>query len=245
MKSKKLLLLLSVFALSSCDFLATIGIKTNSDDQTQSDTGNNQNTNNNQNNNNTNTGTEIVTPEIDDEDSDKPQNTPFSLENWTNFAFHDGNAPEHNQYWTFWYGDSENPDGILWRNPNESLEYSGPEFKKNCRIVSPLFNSWAKVECRFTFWFSSKTSTSYSATANQPQFKLESYDNNENLLSTEDIEITKSNVPNNNTPYIRTVYLRHSTATYFVLKWNNYIANGSSGYSAILCDVSLKGWQYE
>ncbi len=252
MHRKSLLLILSVFALSSCDLLSMVGLKKENTDQTQvnekeesddnqenhsTTTDDNTGSNTNTNDDNTGSNTQV-------DDTDETENTPFSLENWENFSFHEGNEPVYNDYWTFYYGSSKNPNGRLWQNPSENSSYSGVEFVKNCQIISPLFNSWTKIECRFTFWFSSHTSSSYSATANQPQFKLESYDSNSTLLETQNIEITKSNIPNNNSPYVKQIYITQPTATHFILKWNNYIANGSSGYSAILCDVGLKGWPY-
>ena len=237
---KKLLLILSVFVLTSCDFLSMVGLKKEGSTETQENSTEKENEDNTQTNTNTNTGTEIVPPTTDDNNQNTDDTTVFSLENWEYFTFHDGREPEYNENWTFYYGTSKNPGGRLWENPNSN--YSGPEFIKNCYIVSPTFKSWTKIECRFTFWFSSHQSNSYNASSNQPQFKLESYDSSSKLLETQDIEITRSDVPNNNTAYVRQVYIRQATATHFILRWNNYIPNSQGGYSAILCDVGLRGW---
>ncbi len=59
------------------------------------------------------------------------------------------------------------------------------------------------------------------------------------------IDIIKSDIPKNNTTGMVKVYIKNQTMTHFVLKFNNYIANGNSGYSAILCDATLKGWEFE
>jgi hypothetical protein len=233
---------MSIFALSSCDFLnfadsskvkpnqnqTTSQISTPEEEEEET------------------IDTEETTPEVPDpieSDDLKPTNTPLNLDEWNNFTFHDGREPEYNEYWTFYHGDSKNPGGSLWENPK--YEYSGPEFIKKCYIISPLFIPNIKIECRFKFWFSTHTSSSYKPTKNEPQFYLETYNNDSERLSSEAITIQESDVPKNNSPLTKTVYFRQSDATFFILRWNNYIAKGSnSGYSAILCDVGLKGWPY-
>ena len=117
-------------------------------------------------------------------------------------------------------------------------------FIKNTYVVSPLFDSWKKVEIRFNFWFSSHTSSSYKATEGKPQFILEGYSETGEKLTSEEISIAKSDIPNNNTSKWITYYLRDTSMRFFVLRWNNYIPNGNSGYSAVLCYAKLKGWDY-
>ena len=146
--------------------------------------------------------------------------------------------------WSFYYGTSLNPSGRLWKNPDEKSEASGIDFVKNTYLVSPLLDSWTKVEIRFNFWFSSHTSSSYKATDGNPQFTLEAYDESGSKLSSQDILIKKSDIPNNGTSKWFTSYIRESSMRFFILRWGNYIANGNSGYSAVICDAKLKGWPY-
>ena len=173
-----------------------------------------------------------------------PDNTPpYSLSDYTNFTWHDGRTPQHCEDWTVIYGTSVNPvNSAFWTNPNEKVNYSGVEFKKNMMVSSPAFNSWKKVEARFTLWFSSHSSSSYQAANNKPQLLLESYNSQGSLLYTHEINIARSDVPTNNTPKEIKVYITQETMTFFVLKFNNFIPNGSGGYTAILCDAMLRGW---
>lgn len=190
---------------------------------------------------------------VDDDDPDiggqgdsnyHPTNTPYSLADWANFSWHDGHEPDYDPAWSYYYGDSYSPNGQLWENPNEKVDYSGVEFSKNCFIVSPLFNSWEKIEIRFYFWFSSHQSDRYKAINGEPQFKIELYDNSDKLFSKVNIEIEKSDVPTNNTAKEIKTYVYEPTCTYFILRWNNYIPNTQGGYSAILTEAGLKGWPY-
>ena len=234
----------------------TENTNTNSESNTNTNTGDNTETNTENTGSNTgdNTGTETNTgtttdPEIHtnekiDPAEHIPDNTPYSLSDWTNFTWHDGREPDYCDGWDFYYGTSHNPNGCLWTNPNTKANYSGVELKKDTLIISPAFESWSKIEVRFTFWFNSHSSNSYQAANNKPQFLLQAYDNKGSLLSTDEIEISRSDVPTNNTPKEIKTYIREPNMYFFVLKFNNFIPNGSTGYTAILCDASLKGWPY-
>ncbi len=174
-----------------------------------------------------------------------PKNTPYSLQEKTEFTWHDGREPDYAQDWEFYLGTSNNPGGSLWTNPNESSNYSGVELEKNSLIVSPAFESWLKVEMHFTLWFSSHISDKYKASDNQPQFYVEAYNSVGALLSRTEINIARSDVPKDNTAKDVKVYIREETMSFFILRFNNFIPNGNSGgYTAILCDASLKGWPY-
>lgn len=172
-----------------------------------------------------------------------PENSPLELSDKTDFTWHDGREPEHNPYWDFYIGTSKNTNGVLWENPK--ADYSGPEFKKNCYVVSPMFQTWKKIEVHLYFWCSSHTSDKYKAAKNEPQLIIEEYDKNGNRLNeTFEIEIARSDVPNNGPLHIKK-YLDEDNCSFFIVRFNNYIPNGESGYSLVLCDASLKGWQYD
>lgn len=224
---------------------------TNTGTNTGSNTGSNTGTNtgsNTGNNTGSNTGTNTgstvnVNNKIDPKDV-IPENDPYSLSDKTKFTWHDGREPDYSPDWQFYYGTSLNPNGCLWTNPNEKSEYSGVELKENSFIVSPVFNSWLKVEINFSFWFNSHTSDKYKAANNRAQFILEAYTNDGNLISTQEINIERSDVPSNNTPKNFRQYIREETMSFFILRFNNFIPNGNSGYTAVLCDASLQGWPY-
>ena len=274
MKKIKLLLVLSALSLSGCDFLPFSGANkvsnNTADNQPSQNTQNSQNnagnTGENQQNTSTNTGTNTgsntgtntgsntgtntgtdedpYVPNLKPIAEAIPDNTSYPLSDYTDFAFHEGHEPTYHDDWSFYYGTSLNPSGRLWKNPNEKLEASGIDFIKNTFLISPLFDSWKKVEIRFNFWFSAKTSDKYKATSGQPQFILEGYNLEGEKVSTQDIQIERSDVPNNNTSKWFTQYIKEPSMRFFVLRWNNYIPNGNSGYSAVICDAKLKGWDF-
>ncbi len=194
----------------------------------------------------------------DDEDEEENQNTGenegntqentgISLDEWKEYEFHDGHEPAYHEDWDFYYGTTFEPfSNCLWENPNEDVDYSGIEFfDKKQYMESPIFVSYPKVEVRFEFWFSSHQSTKYKATSGEPQFKIDEYNSANTLINTDSIEIQKSDVPKNNTALKKTLYIKQGTMTHFNIKFNNFIPNNDSGYTAILCKISLKGWQYE
>lgn len=220
---------------------------TNTGTNTDTNTGTNTGTDSGSNTNvdsGSNTDVEVhVNNKIDPKDI-VPQNNPYSLNEWTNFTWHDGGEPDYPDYWQFYYGTSKNPNGCLWTNPNEKANYSGVELKENSFIASPALASWLKVEIRFTFWFSAHSSSNYQAAKNKPQFVLEAYNDQGTLLSSQDIEISRDDVPKNNTAKTITKYIREESMSFFILRFNNFIPNGNTGYTAILCDAALKGWPY-
>lgn len=220
--------------------------ETNTGSNTDSNTGSNTDSNTSSNtgsNTGSNTEDDYI-PNMKPVDEIIPENTPYPLTDYTDFAFHDGHEPMYHKDWSFYYGTSLNPSGRLWKNPDEKSEASGINFVKNTYLVSPLLDSWTKIEIRFNFWFSSHTSSSYKATDGNPQFTLEAYDESGNKLSSQNILIKKSDIPNSGTAKWFTSYIRESSMKFFILRWGNYIANGNSGYSAIICDAKLKGWPY-
>ena len=179
-------------------------------------------------------------PIVEEEDDEDEQG--LNLDEWQNWTFSDGNKPQYSEDWDFYYGTSFEPSGCLWENPKVE-EYNGIEFfDKKQYLESPVFKSYPKVEVRFEFWFSSHQSNKYKATDNEPQFKIEEYDSKENSVGVDTIEIAKSDIPKNNTTREKRIYITNSKMTHFNLKFNNFIPNGDSGYTAILYKVSLKGW---
>ena len=245
MKKRSLLLLLPLLALTSCDFSSVISFKKNEPETNNEINENIQNSPENPENlteNSTNTTTTNTTTETGNENTLLvPTNTALNLDEWQNFSFNDGTNPEYANGWNFYYGSTLNPPGQLWGTG----EHSGVEFKKNSQIISPKFNKYKKIEIRFNFWFSSHESSSYKGTDGQPQFILTAYNENDKSIETTNISIARSSIPNNNTTLQITKYLYEDESTYFILKWNNYIPNGSGGYSAILCNAALKGWDYD
>lgn len=170
----------------------------------------------------------------------------FTLSDYENFSWHNGRQPEHNPHWEYHIKTTINPNGALYKNPNEKLEYCGVNFEdRNSYIISPTFSAWKKVEARFTFWCSAKTSTDYKAANDVPQMTIEEYDENGTKLGEEYINVKRSDIPSDNSPLKRTVYLKNIKMHYFIMRRTNYIPNGNSGYTMVLCDATLKGWDYE
>lgn len=174
-----------------------------------------------------------------------PDNKPYSLEDYTEFSFHDGREPDYPDDWDVYLKTTHNANGFLWTNPNEKSECSGVELSKDMFAVSPMFNSWKKVEVRLDFWFSSHQASKYKGSDKEPQFYIEQYDKVGKFLHKDEINIKRSDIPSNNTAKQVKQYFDEDDCAYFILRWNNYIPNGDSGYSAILCDVTLKGWNYD
>lgn len=253
MKKTKLVLLLALSSLlTGCSFLESFINKTGSEtnnqqqnEETNHEDGGNTQTDDDGGNTHSDDGGNTQSDDGGGTSDYHPTNKALSLEDYTSFEFHGGHEPEYNDAWNFYYGDSHNPNGCLWENPNESVDYSGIEFKENCFIVSPKFNSWNKLEIRLNFWFTLHTSNKYSAVNGQPQFKLEMYNSSDKLISVTDILIEKSDVPTNNTTREIRTYIFEPTATFFILRWNNYVPNKQGGYGQILCDATLKGWPYD
>lgn len=168
----------------------------------------------------------------------------YSLNDYTNFAWHNGHEPEYAGNWEYHIKDTINPGGALWENPNESVDYSGVVFKdRNSYIISPTFKSWKKVEVRLSLWFSSNQK---EATKDAPQMYIEEYSSTNQLLGKDEINIARSDVPSNNTPYISKHYLKNSSMSYFILRHNNYVYNGNNAsYYLVLTEATLKGWDYD
>lgn len=74
---KRLLLILSVFALTSCDFLSMVGLKKDSSTQTKENPAEKENEGNTQTNTNTDTGTEIVPPTTGNNNQNTDDTTVF------------------------------------------------------------------------------------------------------------------------------------------------------------------------
>ncbi len=180
-----------------------------------------------------------------DNDDYRPTNEPLSLDSKTTFAFSDEYGPLYPDGWTFYHGDSKNPNGGLWQNPTK-IEFSGIDFDdKNMFLVSPNIKSYKKVEIDFYIWFNHHTSDKYKATKNEPTFKVKAFDNESNLLSTTDVNYVRSNVPSTKTTYNNNFYIREPNMSYFIIKFNNFIDNGNSGYSPVITKITLKGWDYD
>lgn len=255
-------LLLLPLLLSGCDLNLQTLVSTSDDLETQSHEQNDDNfhqetegENDDDDHSQTGGQNEQEQHQQDDDDDDKypveneeyrPENLDISLDNWVNYEFHNGHIPDYPTGWNFYYGDSLNPNGALWENPNKKVDYSGIDFKdKNMFLVSPNFESYPRIEVRFEFWFNSHTSDKYKATKNEPTFKVKEFDEKSTLLNADEINFVRSDVPNNNTAYTKTLYIRQQKMSYFILKFNNFIDNGNSSYTPVLTKISLKGWQYE
>lgn len=180
-----------------------------------------------------------TTPDVEHQDNDA-----ISLDEWQHYEFHDGHKPAWNDDWDFYFGDTYKPvSSCFYECPNEDLDYSGIKFSdKKQYLVSPNFVSYPKVEVRFQFWLSGKSSSKYKATANEPQFKIQEYDSSNNLINTENFELSKRDVHNDNTPTEKTFYILQNQMTHFAFRFNNFIPNGDTGYMPVLCKISLKGW---
>lgn len=179
-------------------------------------------------------------------DEYRPENPAISLDEWVNYEFHEGHYACYPDEWDFYFGDSYKPNGPLWDNPNQKVDYSGVDFKdKNMFLVSPALQSYPKIEVRLEIWFNSHTSGNYKAKDNQPTFIVKEFDEESTLLNTDTVDFKRSDVPTNNTVYEKKFYIRQPEMLYFILKLNNFVPNGNSGYSPVLTRISLKGFQYE
>lgn len=187
----------------------------------------------------------VIPPVIDDEKDDDPPvvNGKILLDDYVTYTFHDGNTPQYNDDWDFYYGTSYKPNGDLWQNPTSSFPYSGIEFHdKNQYLVSPLFKSYEKLEVRFEFWFSSHDSTKYKAEKDKSQFIIEEYNDSNIKCGADEIVISRSDIPTNSKSKEFRTYIFNNSMTSFHLKFNNFIPNGDSGYTAVLCSITLHGW---
>ena len=173
------------------------------------------------------------------------QNSNILLDEWKDYEFHDGHKPAWNDEWDFYYGDTYKPlNSCFYECPNEALDYSGIKFyDKKEYLVSPNFSSCPKVEVKFQFWMSAKTGSKYKAVANEPQFKIEEFDSTNRLINTDNLFIEKSDVHTDNTPTEIKLDITQSKMTSFIVRFNNFVPNGSSGYMPVLCKISLKGIQ--
>lgn len=192
----------------------------------------------------TNTGTNT---EINVEyEENHQENTAISLDEWKNYSFNNGISAAYNDDWEYYHDTTYKPAGDLWKNPNEKADCSGIEFQyKKQYLISPNFVSYKKVEVSFTFWFSSHTSTKFKAEKDQPQFLIEEFNSSNTRINIDSMEITKNDIPKNGTTKEMTYYIRQETMTSFIFRFNNFIANGDSGYTAVLCKIALKGWNYD
>lgn len=173
------------------------------------------------------------------------QNSNILLDEWKDYEFHDGHKPAWNDEWDFYYGDTNKPlNSCFYECPNEALDYSGIKFyDKKEYLVSPNFSSCPKVEVKFQFWMSAKTGSKYKAVANEPQFKIEEFDSTNRLINTDNLFIEKSDVHTDNTPTEMKLDITQSKMTSFIVRFNNFVPNGNSGYMPVLCKISLKGIQ--
>lgn len=181
----------------------------------------------------------------DDHEEEEHGDYQYSLNDYTDFAWHDGHKPCYAPDWEYHIKDTVNPlQSAFWENPNENVDYSGVIFKdRNSYIISPTFKSWKKVEVRLSFWFSANQK---EATKDAPQMYIEEYSSTNQLLGKEEINISRSDVPSNNTPYVSKHYLKNTSMSYFILRHNNYVYNGNNAsYYLVLTEATLKGWDYE
>lgn len=169
----------------------------------------------------------------------------YSLNDYTNFYWHDGHKPCFAPDWEYHIKDTVNPQSsAFWENPNESVDYSGVVFKdRNSYIISPTFKSWKKVEIKFTFWFSNNNK---EASKDNPQMYIEEYSSSNQLLGKQEVKIARNEVPKDNNPLKRTYYIRNTFMSYFILRHNNYVYNGNNAsFYVVLSEARLKGWDYE
>lgn len=169
----------------------------------------------------------------------------YSLENWTSFEFYNGTRGEHNSDWNYYYGTTKNPSGVLYNSPDTEGKGSVVHFEKYSQYMeSPTFKSWKKIEFHFKLWFSAKTSSSYKAKDNEPQIILEHY-KDETKTGYTNVELQRSDVPSNSTCYDLHLYIKDSEMNNIVFKFNNTVPNGNSGYTIVVHEISMKGWDYE
>lgn len=186
-----------------------------------------------------NTGEEIII----NYEEEHQENDAINLDEKRTWYFHEGKKPCWPEDWEFYYDTTHNPtSSCFWEN--SKTDDSGIKFyDKKQYLISPNFVSYPKVEVNMKFWFSAKDDK--QATQNQPTFLVEEFDSNNNRINIDTINFERSDVPNNNTALSRRLYIRQSQMTSFILRFNNFVPNGGSGYMPILCEISLKGWQYE
>lgn len=170
-----------------------------------------------------------------------PTNTPYDIANWKSFAFYDGDSSKHNSDFTYYYGTSINPSGVV-----RGDKYGVDLCDRNQGLVSPLFNTWEKVEINITLRFVPRSSTKYKPTNNQPQLKVVQYNDSGTQLDVEDVYIQKSQVPSDDKNYYTLkLDVYNNQMSYFDLKYNNSVAKGNnSGYTYAIHEINIKGWPY-
>lgn len=254
---KLLVLIISAISLTGCDLLGSLSDLTgdlfkqpetdlnenNDNEQTQQDDQHQEHDDDHSQQQDDDHG-----QQQDDDDHGQQQDDgtyQYTLEDYTNFEWHNGHKPCYAPDWEYHIKGTVNPlQSAFWENPNENVDYSGVIFKdRNSYIISPTFNSWKKVEIKFTFWLSANNK---DATKDAPQMYIEEYSATGQLLGKEEVNIARSDVPSNNSPLVRTYYIKNTSMHYFILRHNNYVYNGSgSAYYVVLSEARLKGWDYE
>lgn len=171
--------------------------------------------------------------------NDIPSNEPFSLNEWEIFPFSDGSESFINEYWTYYYGTSVNPNnGVRGDKYGVDLDYNTKG------LISPLFDAWEKVEVNIDLYFIARTSSKYKPVANEPQFKLMQYDQNGNYLDVQEVYIDSSKVNANKTKYTLKLDVYNNQMNYLDLKYNNSVEKSSKYYTFAISQISLKGWPY-
>lgn len=152
MKKSLLLILALPLLLSSCEFSPAQDGGNNTGENTNENNNNPNNQNienedeekeesggNTDSGNNTETGGNAGTDEhgyIGENEENHQENSNISLDEWQEYEFHNGHKPQYNSDWLFFHGDSQEPHGSLWENPNEEVDYSGIEFHDKKQIFN-------------------------------------------------------------------------------------------------------------
>ena len=163
------------------------------------------------------------------------------LSEWKNYLFHDGDYSEMNSDWTYYYNTSKNPENVV-RGDKYGVDLN----KDKQRLCSPIFNPWEKVEVNIKLRFVPRSSTSYKTVKNKAQLIISCYDENRNKVGSEEIEILKSRIPNDDKVfYTLKIDIYNNKMYSFDIEYGNSVEySGTKWYTYAINEISLKGWSY-
>lgn len=178
-----------------------------------------------------------------EKDDHIPNNTPYTLENYETFKFYDDDGALLADDWNYYIKTTHKIAGELYNGNNGDPTGRGIIFEdRNAFVVSPMFNSWNKVEVEFKVWFSPKTGNKATYTEGEPQFRVSCYKSDGTFLGTQ--ELILDNVPSTGTCASKKIYLYYPTMSYFIANYDNTTKKGGAIYCPVFHEITMKGWPY-
>ena len=248
--------MISAISLTGCDLLGSLTNLTGNlfekpeADQTQNDINEETHQDDNQqehqdDSGNTSTDTGNTGGQTTGEkDNHIPTNTPYTLTDFETFKFYDEDGALLADDWNYYIKTTHKIAGELYNGNNGDPTGRGIIFEdRNSFVVSPMFKSWKKVQINFKVWFSLKTGSKATHTEGEPQFRIACYAADGSYLGTEELKL--EDVPNNGTCASKTLYIRHSSMSYFIANYDNTTKKGGAIYCPVFHEISMKGFDYE